>query len=784
MKRIIRKIRKEQGQALPIVLILMVLGGLIIAPMLSYMSSGLIVGETYEALADELYAADSGVEDGLWEIANSRLDDLFTSPTSYDPYDYDTVYDYPPSHPVVINELDVEISIQNVWVPDMDKPADAAEAHEIIGAGKLIMTGNILEDPVEGPKHQVKIFYYPDETDGDLQINTIGVWIPPGFTYAGECTLETWLDGQPGTGYSRDIYDHCGGQAVVWTLSGVDFLNLPNVNEMNRPMASNFTFKYDTDFEDQQPEIIAWMETSGVDDIPYTWDADVRTYHIISQAGGEDGTTVEAYAMKTELRELGAAISGDYVAIGNSLMERSSGFIRYRDILLDHSDATASTIPANARVEAAFLYWSGWVEEEEEHIYFWDECDDKEQWIDTANSDWIAVRQGGNWLFQGNHNSGGDRYLEMENSIDLSTCESGTAVVSWQQDASRQVDNNDCLKFQYSADGGATWWGESTQYITAFCGNRPSSNFSRTIPDTYLTENFKMRFYLDGFNSSNEYAYIDNIRIVGREEGDTIADTTVVFKINDVQVYFEDDVYGNPTVPAVGSEEMTADEWQVIDNTNYGQPHGYSYSCVKDVTGLVQDFSTTGNGNAKYTVSGVEATSDARDEWQYAGWSLIIIYASPETRGHQLYLYDTFLYCDHDTNLDFDQDGLDGGTISGFLVPDRIEDEEIAATITCFVGEGDDWYEGDYFQFNGTTLDDGTSSLYDVWNGRSVGMSAQGVDVDTFYVTWDSDLLESGDTSAQIDLYTEIDIWNLVYIIISFRSETHTGGTVTYLIRQ
>jgi len=43
--------------------------------------------------------------------------------------------------------------------------------------------------------------------------------------------------------------------------------------------------------------------------------------------------------------------------------------------------------------------------------------------------------------------------------------------------------------------------------------------------------------------------------------------------------------------------------------------------------------------------------------------------------------------------------------------------------------------------------------------------------------------IELGDTSAQVDLPTKTDSWNLVYIILSFRSETTTGGTITYLIR-
>ena len=113
-----------------------------------------------------------------------------------------------------------------------------------------------------------------------------------------------------------------------------------------------------------------------------------------------------------------------------------------------------------------------------------------------------------------------------------------------------------------------------------------------------------------------------------------------------------------------------------------------------------------------------------------------------------------------------------------------------AARITAFVGEGDIWYSGDYLQFNGDRLWDGTttngnteSGPNNCWNGESVGMSAEGVDVDTFNIAWSEGLLEPGDTSAQINISTNYDIWNLVYIILSFRSESTTGRSISYLIR-
>jgi hypothetical protein len=70
MKRIFNKFRGgEKGQALILALILMLLGGLIIAPLLAYMGTGIKVGkEVHEERMAELYAADAGIEDGVWNI--------------------------------------------------------------------------------------------------------------------------------------------------------------------------------------------------------------------------------------------------------------------------------------------------------------------------------------------------------------------------------------------------------------------------------------------------------------------------------------------------------------------------------------------------------------------------------------------------------------------------------------------------------------------------------------------------------------------------------------------
>jgi Tfp pilus assembly protein PilX len=66
-----RLIRDEKGQALVMVMILLLIGGLITAPLLSSVGTGLSTAEVYEMRTVELYAADAGVEDAVWKIQNS-----------------------------------------------------------------------------------------------------------------------------------------------------------------------------------------------------------------------------------------------------------------------------------------------------------------------------------------------------------------------------------------------------------------------------------------------------------------------------------------------------------------------------------------------------------------------------------------------------------------------------------------------------------------------------------------------------------------------------------------
>ena len=71
MRSIVKKaMRDEKGAALVLTLVLLLVGGLVIAPLLGFMGTGIIAGEVHEKRMDELYAADAGVEKAFWYIVS------------------------------------------------------------------------------------------------------------------------------------------------------------------------------------------------------------------------------------------------------------------------------------------------------------------------------------------------------------------------------------------------------------------------------------------------------------------------------------------------------------------------------------------------------------------------------------------------------------------------------------------------------------------------------------------------------------------------------------------
>jgi hypothetical protein len=818
-------IKGEKGQALIIVLLVILFSGLIFPPMLSYVSSGLKTGrEVFEDRMYLSYAADAGIESGLWQVKAKQLPILFPDYEQYAYYEHSPAYEWQYDladeygENGVVNGNVVEVTFQNVWMPKDIPVPDIDEATDI-ATGRLVVYGSL--SGVSATEYQIKLVYYyndqyPGEPDYDptgenLRVQSVGVWLPPGFEYNHDLT------GVPVTP-SEEVGPYKSGMAVVWTFSTPPTLySFPLGGSSINPIERSITFEF-TGPEGRSPgTALSWVTTTGVSGIPYGWDTSVKVHKIVAEATGEGGkvVTVEAYSATADQLKRGAAICGDYCALGGTLLTTTTSDY-YRDRLFKDSDATVQDtnpeapfyIPANASLDLAYLYWSGWLQ----NVIIWgDGCSDFDNW--THDNDWSVSSE----RFRGHNDNSGTAYVTMDEDLDLTPYATETVQVSWAQSKGGTLETNDGLDYAFSSDGGNSW-GSPQQ---AFRGNSPSSTKIVTIPSQYLTSQFRMRFILVGCSEGSyysvEYVYVDNI-IISLEESISLEDA----RIN--QVLFN-------------GVKVTAEPLDI--KTQPGTAQGsLSYSCFYDATALVLGMIGEGtlgpNGSGTYTVGHVldwpgayqmydypEGTLDGTTayplgipayqidgewisdtEWSYAAWSLVIVYSSPETQGHQLYLYDTFAYAESGDDLDFDMDGQEGGIIGGFIAPEAIRDEGHAAHLTCFVGEGDNVYNGDFIAFNApesywshpddipntyklwdstTTGGNSQSSPNDVWNSHSSGLVQSGIDIDTFTVAYPTIL--PGATWARVDMYTPMDCYNLVYIILSFRSDIVPASTVSYLLR-
>jgi len=763
MKKLLtRLIKDERGMALVLVLALLAIGGLTIVPLLSHMTTGLQAGRIQEAEMAWLYAADAGVEDGLWRIKNEDL--------PFAPYDYETEHHY--TLPKDINGKDVDVCIKQVWpLEGLESDVHGTTPHE-----ELVVVG-FVSDFVPG-EYQVEMAY--DGSLGDVEVDRVAVWLPAGYDYVTDSSSGITTD-------NPNIVDWRGGKALEWDFDPpVNFEDLPVGDLSPQPGGFTQTVQYPVkrilnfDFYPQgnPTSTLPWVRTT-CPDLYLSWDICCECYQVTSTASdnitGKQITT-GTYASREIASKPAPILRGNYQAIGNSLMEDITGdYHGVRDVLYGESSASVSDIPTDADLKGAYLYWSAWRDY------------DGEQVADLN----VGLKVNDQSVY---YNEEGEAVLgELPVDPETETLRPNDDGRYDECYYSGDSPNYECVD-DVSSDGSSTYVYSRSGYTLKDTYNIQNHSEGLGVIDSvtvyararayYSGSCADMRMQIMARTHSADY-YGDIITLIGNAGWDTYSETWTTNpntgqpwtwdEIDDLQIGIKlyDDGYGYPQCTQVYAEVtyqppfqgMTADRWWLLDN-NYPD---YSYSCFKDVTEAVRLVTTTGNAN--YKVIGVAGSTGS--EWSYAGWSLVIIYFSPSEDARQLYLYDGFLYAGSWSHHTF--------TISGFKAPPEAE-----AKLTCFVGEGDECYAGDYIKFNGYYLSDEVNPQTNVWNGKSSGLDGlfiDGVDIDTFEVS--SPIIQGGDTSAEIYLRTYTDCWNLCYLMLSFRdvpggNRPDRVGTISY----
>jgi hypothetical protein len=725
-----RPLRDEKGQTMILVLILLLTGIIIITPVLNFMGTGMTSGRVYEQKIDEIYAADAGVEDALWHIRYDYISELLGE--DYDEYDYSTTYPY--LYDLNVNGKDVAVTVQNIWIPKDIAVPSPSEARQIIEDEKLLIIG--YPSSTEST-YSIKIVYYWETTQerDALKVETIGLWLSPGFEYvAGTSSLADHDD-------TETISLYKGGSAVVWDFDSVTLESFPE-GEDGPPMVKTLTFEY-TAPEGELPELVSsWIVTSGVAGVTYAWDDSIRLYKIVSEAGG---IQVKAYGAKTKFRRLKSTISSDYAVAGNTLMESTGSPYTctswpnfpdsyYRERLYKESDSTIlragieeipdsgvvppGKIPEEAMIEDVYLYWTGWIDY---YYYRWEE---ELEWV----CEWVwypypwpyghseyECHWVGGWIWDTIPEL---RYPNSPTQANLTTLVEESAKVN---------------QVELDVDG-------DTHTITADRWQVVETTDCFDAPDSWAYSCFKK---------------ITNLELSG---GMTVRE------------YIEEAMTSNSTS---GEVEFTLGHAVVEPRPGYNNYYFYLYD-----SGEYTGYPLATPAHKKPD----ESCYTGRYNYTYSGWSLIIFYRTPALKQRQLNLFDDFIM---NTTIGpgppYDEDF----TVSNFLAPPVLSEDD-TSHLTYFVGEGDPHFEDSSIGINiGTAQgvwleDDPPNPVDNVFNSKSSAIpvtDSDGIDFDTFELP--QGCILPYDASAEVKLRTEHEIYFLVYIVLSFRSDLTTGGIIT-----
>ncbi|MFC2068006.1 hypothetical protein ACFLTP_03225 [Chloroflexota bacterium] len=615
---------------------------------------------------------------------------------------------------------------------------------------------------------------------------------------------------------------HNGGTALKWDIGpAISYEYLPPPPPVDDfSIGDEFPIRKALFFDFSPVEhpkgIFSWIRTNR-NDIYLAWDITSGSYNITSTATDQStGTYTNVYAYTNrDKKYMGLPpLKGDARAIGNSLIVNELPPDNLREKLLPFSSASISDIPIGAWVESAHLYWSGWKSNTDDLAYTPGDIENVESLaqmvdeatftIDSVDLDLVADRvqllpTPGGWAFSSStdittmlqpEKSAAVAVTPFHNPEFITIAPSGNPTPNIEitadggnPGAMTIIDGNDAITL---GPGEEYEINSLTQEIDLFAGTSAAGDYDAIIdctkgtvlvgdvslpktddpmPVTLVTtrdENEITISWIDGGMARCEVTRIDT------SEGDMVVDGESLGTGE----------MGTPTCSSINPN-------YTITGTDTWETYEALINCVSGSVMVKQaghqfrlDSSGTGTANVDYTLSNVEAydssnmsdddldgvLDDLNNEWSYAGWSLVVIYSHPDADTKHFFLHDTFLNAPSaapgDTNVA-------SFVYKGFNTPDH----DTGSWLVYFVGEGDQDQSGEYIKFKapydagGENLDDADNPENNVFNGSSSGITD--VDIDIFDV---STLLPTDTTSLAVELGTQSDSWNLIYLLVGVRT--------------
>ena len=272
MRRLWRKILKgESGQALPITLALLIIGGLTIIPSLGLSYSNAKTSNMLQTGLKGTYAADAGVEQTLWALVNGET---------------------PPS------QLSENINGMPVNIQVVDKGTHTLYLGELVAMeghiNYLDVTSNITWDPgADAYKYTITVIWQPGSGEPTIHIEEVGAKIPVNYSYQ-ELSAANFTE-NISTDEPDEILDPQGAYLLNWVL-GPPY---PHVGENITQQTQMFYIEG----SGQQKGYYAWVRARR-EDIGAVGEINSTAYEItataIDQQSNRTTATIDAKAMTWE----------------------------------------------------------------------------------------------------------------------------------------------------------------------------------------------------------------------------------------------------------------------------------------------------------------------------------------------------------------------------------------------------------------------------------------------------------------------------------------------------
>jgi len=205
-------IKREKGQALPVVLVLLVIGGLTIVPSLNYTTTSLNSSQILGEKVKGIYAADAGLEDALWSLANGL------SPAT---------------------QLSDNVNHMTVTIQFVNQGDYTLYFGELIQPGEhndyLTIDGEMAWDGgAEAYKYTITVTWQPNPGIPVIHLEEVGGRLPIGYTYQPESAAD--FAENLSTNEPDETTDSQGAYLLNWEFE----LPYPSVSTSNPVQTQTF----------------------------------------------------------------------------------------------------------------------------------------------------------------------------------------------------------------------------------------------------------------------------------------------------------------------------------------------------------------------------------------------------------------------------------------------------------------------------------------------------------------------------------------------------------------